>query len=64
MTALGMLLTGSGAVLIYAGIKGEDVRELLIGVLTGRRPTKAAPPAPAAPIPQAPPAVPVRITPP
>lgn len=42
MTALGLLLAGSGLVLIYAGVKGEDVRELLVGVFTNKPAPRAA----------------------
>lgn len=36
MTAFGIALTGLGALLIWSGAKGEDVREVIKSVLTGK----------------------------
>lgn len=36
MTALGLLVFGTGVVLIYSGVKNEDPRDVLRGVLSGR----------------------------
>lgn len=48
MTALGLLMSGAGVVLIFAGIKGEDVRALVVDTITGKR-QLGAKPAPAPP---------------
>lgn len=42
MTALALLLVGTGGLLVYAGARGEDVRELVVAVFTGK--TASAPP--------------------
>lgn len=36
MTALGLLLAGLGIVLIWTGIRGDDLRELLAGVFRSK----------------------------
>jgi hypothetical protein len=35
MTTLGLAVIGAGIVLIYAGIKGDDLPSILIGAFTG-----------------------------
>lgn len=40
-----MLMAGSGLVLIYAGVKGEDLRELLVSTFTAKRGSTSSGPA-------------------
>lgn len=37
MAALGFALSGMGLVLVWAGVKGEDLREVLADVFSGKR---------------------------
>jgi hypothetical protein len=37
VTTFGLLMSGAGLVLLYAGIKGEDPRTIVTDVLTGKR---------------------------
>lgn len=48
MTALGLLVFGTGVVLIYSGVRNEDPRDVLRGVLSGRPVAKPKPGTPAA----------------
>lgn len=41
MTAVGLLVLGAGVVLIYSGVKGDDPREVLRSVLTGKAPSSS-----------------------
>ena len=38
MTALGMLVLGLGVTLVYSGVKGDDPRDVLRSILTGKSP--------------------------
>jgi hypothetical protein len=35
--ALGFALSGVGLILVWAGVKGEDLREVVTGVFSGKR---------------------------
>jgi hypothetical protein len=37
VAALGFVVTGVGMILVWSGIKGEDLREVTVDIFTGRR---------------------------
>lgn len=36
MTMIGVLLAGAGLVLLFAGIRGQDPRDVIVATITGR----------------------------